>query len=153
MIESFKFSLSDEDICSRVKAIMGVPDVFLEDEVITSPAYKDKAELYINKSLKELLELEDIELTDDLQALIDMAGTYYICYSLCVSMPLRIPNRMENISTKTLLQQIDWYKFAEEMLKRADEILDDILEENDIEFQGGTIVALSDETTYPNSYM
>lgn len=148
--KSFKFSLSDEDICSRVKAIMGVPDVFLEDEVITSPAYKEKAEIYLNKQLKQISE---IEVDDDTQSLIDMAGSYYICYLLCVSMPLRLPNRMENISTKTLLQQIDWYKFAEEMLGRADEIIDDILEENGIELLGNTFIALSDETTYPNANM
>lgn len=146
----FTFSLSDETIAERVKAVIGVPEVFLEDEVITSPVYKDKAIIYINKQLKEIA---DIEIDDNTQLLIDMAGIYYICHLLCISMQVRLPNRMENISTKTLLQQIDWYKFAEEMLGRAEDILDEILEDNGIEILGSTIVALSDETTYPNSYM
>lgn len=146
----FNFSITDEVIAERVKDIIGVPDVFLEDEVITSPVYKDKAIIYINKQLKEIA---DKEIDDNTQLLIDMAGVYYICHLLCVSMQVRLPNRMENISTKTLLQQIDWYKFAEEMLGRADEILDDILEEEGVVLLGNTVVALSDETTYPNPYV
>lgn len=147
----FEFSLKDEDISKRVKAIIGIPDVFLDDAIIVSPDFKGKAELYVNKQLKEL---EGLEPSDSTQELIDMSIIYYICYLLCITMPVRLPVRMENISTKTLLQNIDWNKVGEEMLSRADDLLEQILEDEGIELElGSTFIGLSDETSYPNSML
>lgn len=154
----FNISLKDSDLSSRVKSVIGIPDAFLNDSVITSPDFKYKAEIYINSQLNELNEIyeeEEKEVSEEVQRLIDMSAIYYIAYLLCVSMPVRLPNRMENISTKTLLQTIDWYKFAEEMLGRCDDLLSKILEDEEVDSStlGNTVIALSDETTYPNEMM
>lgn len=154
----FSISLKDSDLSNRVKSVIGIPDAFLNDSVITSPDFKYKAEIYINSQLNELNEIyeeEEKEVSEEVQRLIDMSAIYYIAYLLCVSMPVRLPNRMENISTKTLLQTIDWYKFAEEMLGRCDDLLNKILEDEEVDSStlGNTIIALSDETTYPNEMM
>lgn len=145
----FSISLEDKDISARVKSVIGIPDVFLSDVTITSPDFKDKAEMYINSQLKEI---QNKKVSGTEQDLIDMSAIYYISYLLCISMPIRLPQRMENISTKTLLQNIDWYKFGEEMLGRCDDLLNKILEDNDIVIQSGTtMIALSDEMSYPNT--
>lgn len=153
----FNISLKDDELSDRVKSVIGIPDAFLNDSVITSPDFKMKAEIYINSQLSEVNEIyneEEREVDEETQRLIDMSAIYYISYLLCVSMPVRLPNRMENISTKTLLQTIDWYKFAEEMLSRCDDLLNKILENEEIDTTiGNTIIALSDETTYPNEMM
>lgn len=145
----FSISLEDKDISARVKSVIGIPDVFLNDDTITSPDFKDRAEIYINSQLSKI---QNISIKGTEQDLIDMSAIYYISYLLCISMPIRLPQRMENISTKTLLQNIDWYKFGEEMLGRCDDLLNKILEDNDIVIQSGTtMIALSDEMSYPNT--
>lgn len=145
----FKISLENVELAKRVKTIIGIPEPFLNDETIISPEFKNKSEIYINNFLKEI---KDIVIENETQNLINMSAIYYIAYLLCVSMPIRLPSRMENISTKTLLQTIDWYKFSDEMLGRCDDLLNKILEDEGIEISyGSTIIALSDETTYPNT--
>ena len=77
--------------------------------------------------------------------LLDIAYLYYICYLLCTGMYARLPKQMENVSTKTILQNIDWDSKALEMLNKCDEILDEILAELDDSFQyGNTFAVLSD---------
>lgn len=151
MARNFKITLSDTDLCSRVKTVMGIPDAFLPDDVISSPDFKNKSEIYINDILAEIQEKP---ISDNTQDLINMSGIYYICSLLCITMPVRLPNRMENLSTKTLLQTINWDKVSEEMLGRCDDILEQILDDEGIEtVLGSTIIELSDETSYPNQYI
>lgn len=63
----------------------------------------------------------------------------------------RLPKQMENVSTKTILQTIDWDSKALEMLGKCDEIIDDIMSEIDDNFQyGNTFAVLTDASDYPN---
>lgn len=149
----FKITLDNATISNRVKSVIGVPDAFLSDSTITSPDFKVQAETYINDQLSEIVDNYPEETKpEQLQSKINVSAIYYICSQLAISMPVRLPIRMENISTKTLLQTIDWFKFSEEMLGRCNSILDDILEDEGVEsVLGNTFIALSDETTYPNA--
>ena len=151
----FKITLDNATISSRVKSVIGVPDAFLSDSAITSPDFKVQAETYINDQLSEIADnYVDKTIPEQLQSKINVSAIYYMCSQLAISMPVRLPIRMENISTKTLLQTIDWFKFSEEMLGRCDSILENILEDEGIEsVLGNTMIALSDETTYPNTSM
>ena len=64
----------------------------------------------------------------------------------------RLPKQMENVSTKTILQTIDWDNMALEMLKKSDEIMDEILSEIDDNFQyGNTYAVLTNASDYPNT--
>lgn len=143
-----KIFKDEYEIAERVIAVMGIPGEFLNQEDIVSPEYKIKAEKYILKKIKEIVdELKDFE-----KESVRMAYIYYLIYLISPSMPVRLPQRMENISTKTLLQSIDWKEFGEEMLKRCDDLLDELLEDHDIELPiGNTFVELSDQVPYPNS--
>ena len=47
----FNISLKDSDLSSRVKSVIGIPDAFLNDSLITSPDYKYKSEIYINSKI------------------------------------------------------------------------------------------------------
>lgn len=150
----FKITLSNSNLATRVKSVIGVPDAFLSDDVVTSPDFKDKAQEYINNQLYDIREKYQDEVPEDIQSKIDMSAVYYICSLIGVTMPVRLPIRMENISTKTLLQTIDWYKFSEEMLSRCDSILSNMLKDEGItDDLGSTIIVLTDETVYPNTYM
>lgn len=133
-----------EDLCQRVRAVLGVPEEILTDSIISSPTFTFKASKYINKFIAEYEEL-DI-------ALIKIAYIYYICYLVCAGMYARLPKQMENVSTKTILQTIDWDKKALDMLDECNEILEEALEEigEDIEY-GNTFAVLSDESEYPNN--
>ncbi len=143
-----KIFKDEYEIAERVIAVMGIPGEFLNQEDIVSPEYKIKAEKYILKKIKEIVdELKDFE-----KESVRIAYIYYLIYLISPSMPVRLPQRMENISTKTLLQSIDWKEFGEEMLKRCDDLLDELLEDHDIELPiGNTFVELSDQVPYPNS--
>lgn len=133
------------NLSKRVRAVLGVPENFLEDDVICSPVFIEKTKLYITKQIKPYSEqIED-------KSLLEIAGIYYIGYLLCVGMDARLPKQMENLSTKTILQSIDWDKKALELLEQANAILDDILSEFDDELYTLTIAELSDETSYPES--
>ena len=57
-----KISLEENPIDElevRVRAIMGVPELILLDEVIASPDFSIRAERYINKRIKEYDELDE----------------------------------------------------------------------------------------------
>lgn len=137
----------DEELADRVISVIGIPKELLNPEDIVSPEYKIKAEKYIMRKLKAILdEIQDYEVES-----VKMAGVYYVTYLIAPSMPVRLPQRMENISTKTLLQTIDWLAFADEMLNRCDDLLNDLLLDHDIELTyGTTLIDLSDAAPYPN---
>ena len=148
MTRNFEDIFSTKELGTRVRAIIGVPEEILDDEIINSPTFKIKASKYINKSI---LDYTEEQLSMDIE-LLDIAYLYYICYLLCTGMYARLPKQMENVSTKTILQTIDWDSKALELLNKCDEIMDEILEELDDNFQyGNTFAVLSDVSEYPNT--
>lgn len=132
-----------EELEIRVRAIMGVPDLILLDDVISSPVFLKRAEKYINRNIKEYDDLDE--------SLIEIATIYYICYLICPGMYARLPKQMENVSTKTVLQTIDWDKMALEMLGKCNEILEEaILEVDDNIDYSVSFAVLTDSSEYPN---
>lgn len=84
--------------------------------------------------------------------LIEIAIIYYICYLLCPGMYSRLPKQMENVSTKTVLQSIDWDKMALDMLGKCNEILEEaILEVSDDIDYSVSFAVLTDSSEYPNT--
>ena len=68
-----KISLEEnpiDDLEIRVRAIMGVPELILLDETITSPDFLIRADRYINKSIKDYDTLDE--------SLLQIATVYYI---------------------------------------------------------------------------
>lgn len=133
------------DLELKVRAILGVPEEILTDEIISSPIFLSKADKYINRYIKDYENLDII--------LIDIAYVYYISYLLCPGMYSRLPKQMENVSTKTILQSMDWDKIALDMLDKCNETLDEAIEEEEeegIDFSNSFAV-LSDSSEYPNS--
>ena len=47
------FEKTPEELGNQVRAILGVPQEFLTDEVISSPVFLKQAETYINKKISE----------------------------------------------------------------------------------------------------
>lgn len=138
------FKNKTEDLGERVRAILGVPEDFLTDEIILSPVFLQKSEKYINKKIKEYENLDE--------QLINIAFVYYVCYLLCFGMYARLPKQMENVSTKTVLQSIDWDSKALELLGKCDEALEEAIEDvvENIQY-GNTFAVLSDASEYPNT--
>lgn len=132
-----------DDLPVRVRAIMGVPDLILLDDVISSPDFLLRANKYINKIIKEYEDLDT--------SLLEIAAIYYICYLICPGMYARLPKQMENTSTKTILQSINWDTMAIEMLGKCNEILDDAISEvnDDIDYSVSFAV-LTSSSEYPN---
>ena len=132
-----------DDLPVRVRAIMGVPDLILLDDVISSSDFLIRANKYINKIIKEY---EDLDIS-----LLEIAAIYYICYLICPGMYARLPKQMENTSTKTILQSINWDTMAIEMLGKCNEILDDAISEvnDDIDYSVSFAV-LTSSSEYPN---
>ena len=132
-----------DDLPTRVRAIMGVPDLILLDDVISSPDFLLRANKYINKIIKEYEDLDT--------SLLEIAAIYYICYLICPGMYARLPKQMENTSTKTILQSINWDAMAIEMLGKCNEILDDAISEvnDDIDYSVSFAV-LTSSSEYPN---
>lgn len=132
-----------DDLPVRVRAIMGVPDLILLDDVISSPDFLLRANKYINKIIKEYEDLDT--------SLLEIAAIYYICYLICPGMYARLPKQMENTSTKTILQSINWDAMAIEMLEKCNEILDDAISEvnDDIDYSVSFAV-LTGSSEYPN---
>ena len=127
----------------RVRAIMGVPELILLDDTISSPVFLKRAEYYINKNIKDYEELDT--------SLIEIATIYYICYLLCPGMYARLPKQLENTSTKTILQTIDWDNMAIEMLNKCNEILDEAIAQVDEDIDYSVSFAtLTDSSEYPN---
>lgn len=148
MTRPFQDMFSVKELGVRIRAIIGVPEEILDDSVINSPTFKIKASNYINKKIDKYTN-EQLSVQVEL---LDIAYLYYICYLLCTGMYARLPKQMENVSTKTILQNIDWDSKALEMLNKCDEILDEILAELDDSFQyGNTFAVLSDVSEYPNT--
>ena len=148
MTEKYKLKLSKEEVGKRVRAIIGVPEPFLSDDVISSPVFVKKTESYINNSIKEYLEL-----IEESNGLLDVASMYYLSYLLCVGMEARLPKQMENLSTKTLLQNVSWDKKALSMFNDAEETLGLLFDEYDIDEGNlyGTFAELSSEMDYPET--
>ena len=134
-------------VSERVRAILGVPQEILTDDIISSSIFKEQAENYINKNINEYLELIDKNNTN----LLDISAMYYISYLLCTGMDARLPKQMENLSTKTVLNSINWDEKALEMLAKADEILDDFLEDYTDDNGYNSFAELSDEMEYPET--
>lgn len=130
------------DLNLRVRAILGVPEEFLEDKDISSPTFIIKANKYINKKIEDYEELDE--------SLITIAYIYYVCYLLCTGMPARLPKQMENVNTKTILQNIDWTSKALEMLDACNDTLEEAIEDDEVEY-GATFAVLSDVSEYPNT--
>lgn len=148
MTIKFEDIFSTKELGTRVRAILGVPEEILDNDVISSPTFKIKADNYINKKISDYTEEQ---LSGQLE-LLNIAYLYYICYLLCTGMYARLPKQMENVSTKTILQNIDWDSKALEMLNKCDEIIDDILSEIDDSFQyGNTYAVLTEASDYPNT--
>ena len=133
-----------DDLGIKVRSIMGVPELILLDATINSPVFLKKAEKYINKNIEEY---------DDLDGdLIEIAIIYYICYLLCPGMYARLPKQMENVSTKTVLQGIDWNSMALDMLGKCNEVLEEaILDVTDDIDYSVSFATLTDASEYPNT--
>lgn len=147
MIGKYEIKLGEDAIGKRVRAILGVPEAILTNEIISSSIFKKQAENYINKNIKDYLELIDKNNTN----LLEISSMYYIAYLLCTGMDSRLPKQMENLSTKTVLNSINWDEKALEMLNKADEVLDDFLEDYTDEDGYNTFADLSDEMNYPET--
>lgn len=139
----------DGELGIKVRAILGVPEEFLTDEVISSPVFLKQAETYINKKISEYT----IKQGSTPEELLKIGYIYYVCYLLCLGMYARLPKQMDNVNTKTILLSIDWNQMALDMLDRCDEIIDNALEDfqdEDINY-GNTYAVLTDESEYPNT--
>lgn len=147
MIGKYEIKLGEDAIGKRVRAILGVPEAILTNEIISSSIFKKQAENYINKNIKKYLESIDKNNTN----LLEISSMYYIAYLLCTGMDSRLPKQMENLSTKTVLNSINWDEKALEMLNKADEVLDDFLEDYTDEDGYNTFADLSDEMNYPET--
>lgn len=147
MIGKYEIKLGEDAIGKRVRAILGVPEAILTNEIISSSIFKKQAENYINKNIKDYLELIDKNNTN----LLEISSMYYIAYLLCTGMDSRLPKQMENLSTKTVLNSINWDEKALEMLNKADEVLEDFLEDYTDEDGYNTFADLSDEMDYPET--
>lgn len=147
-IIKFSKQLDDEELGLRVRAILGVPEEFLTNDVISSPVFQARAEKYVNKKILEYTEkIEEID-----RELLKIGYIYYICYQLCSGMYARLPKQMENLSTKTILLSIDWDAKALEMLNQCDDLIDEALEDviDEVEY-GNTFAVLTNESEYPNT--
>ena len=132
-----------DDLPVRVRSILGVSDVYLTDEVINSPLFRTKASSYINKKIAEYDDLDE--------SLLNIAYVYYVSYLVCPGMYARLPKQMENVNTKTVLQNIDWDKKALEMLDMCNGTIEEAIEDiEEIEY-GITMAVLSDASEYPNT--
>lgn len=136
-----------EDLGIRVRAIIGVPEEILTDEIISSPTFLIKAGKFVNKRIKDIEDSKELDLD-----LINIAYIYYVCYLLCPGMYGRLPKQMENVSTKTILQSINWDEKALEMLEQANSTLDEVLSELEEEIEyGNTFAVLTAASEYPNT--
>lgn len=136
------------DLPTRSRAILGVPYEFIEDDVILSPTYLIQSASFINSKLSEYEEYKE----EVNSYYIQISYIYYICYLLCSGMYARLPHQMENVNTKTVLQTIDWDKKALEYLDKANEMIDQAVEELLGEDSiGNSFATLSEETIYPNT--
>lgn len=139
-----KFEEVNKELPTRARAILGVPEEILTDEIISSPIFALKASKYVNKKIQEYEEVD--------KDLLDIAYIYYVCYLLCTGMYARLPKQMENTSTKTILQTINWDERALELLNTCDETIDMAIAEivDDLE-TGNSFAVLTSSSEYPNT--
>lgn len=139
------FREKPEDLGTKVRSILGVPEEILTNDIISSPVFLEKAKKYINKKIEEYENLDE--------TFLNIACIYYICYLICPGMYSRLPKQMENVNTKTVLQSTDWYAMASEMLDKCNSIIDDAIEEKyeDSITYGNTFAVLTNESEYPNT--
>lgn len=143
---SIEFKIVKNTLSDNVRAILGVPEEILTNDIISSPVFEAKAENYIIRKIKDY-EQESLDMD-----LLRIAYYYYVSYLLCVGMDARLPKQMENLSTKTILQSINWVQKAEEMLAKCNEIIDDVIEAIDGEVEtGSTFAVLTGSSEYPNT--
>ena len=143
---SIEFKIGNNTLSDNVRAILGVPEEILTNDIISSPVFEAKAENYIIRKVKDY-EQESLDMD-----LLRIAYYYYVSYLLCVGMDARLPKQMENLSTKTILQSINWIQKAEEMLAKCNEIIDDVIEAIDGEVEtGSTFAVLTGSSEYPNT--
>lgn len=143
---SIEFKIVKNTLSDNVRAILGVPEEILTNDIISSPVFEAKAEKYIVRKVKDY-EQESLDMD-----LLKIAYYYYVSYLLCVGMDARLPKQMENLSTKTILQSINWVQKAEEMLAKCNEIIDDVIEAIDGEVEtGSTFAVLTGSSEYPNT--
>lgn len=140
-----EFKQKKSELGIKVRAILGVPEEILTDDIVSSPVFDMKANKYINKKIKEYEGLDE--------DLLGIAYIYYICYLICPGMYSRLPKQMENVNTKTVLQSTDWYAIASEMLDKCNDIIDEAIEEVDEDAisYGNTFAVLTSESEYPNT--
>lgn len=139
-----KFDKTKVELPNRVRAILGVPEEILTDEIISSPIFALKASKYVNKKIQEYENIDS--------DLLEIAYIYYICYLLCGGMYARLPKEMSNTSTKTVLQSINWDEKALELLSICDETIDTAIGEivDDLEI-GNSFAVLTSLSEYPNT--
>lgn len=138
------FLEDEKEVGIRVRAVLGVPEEILTDEIISSPIFITKAQKYLNTEIENYSEEQ--------KDMINVAYIYYIAYLLCPGMYARLPQRMENLSTKTLLQSIDWNEKSYEMLNFCNETIDQILKDlGDEESYYPTYIGITDASEYPNT--
>lgn len=138
------FLEDEKEVGIRVRAVLGVPEEILTDEIISSPVFITKAQKYLNTEIENYSEEQ--------KDMINVAYIYYIAYLLCPGMYARLPQRMENLSTKTLLQSIDWNEKAYEMLNFCNETIDQILKDlGDEESYYPTYIGITGASEYPNT--
>lgn len=143
---NIEFERQVKDLGTRVRAILGVPEEYLSDDVVSSPTFTIKASKYVNKKISEI-ENDNID-----ESLLNISYIYYVCYLLCPGMYARLPKQMENVNTKTILLSIDWNTRALEMLDKCNETISEALEDigEEVEF-GNTFAVLTNESEYPNT--
>ena len=78
MAQSFNEKFSAKELGTRIRAIMGVPEEILNDDVVNSPTFKIKADKYINKKISDYTEEQ---LSGQLE-LLNIAYLYYIFHLL-----------------------------------------------------------------------
>ena len=141
-----------DSLDERVRAIIGVPKEFLDNDVISSVPFLIQAASFLNSRVAEY-EADYGEILKNYEPYFRISYIYYICYLLCSGMYSRLPKQMENVSTKTILQSTDWDSLALQYLDKANEMVDKAIEEMTGEEQslGTTFAVLSDESTYPNT--
>lgn len=138
------FLEDEKEVGIRVRAVLGVPEEILTDEIISSPVFITKAQKYLNTEIENYSEEQ--------KDMINVAYIYYIAYLLCPGMYARLPQRMENLSTKTLLQSIDWNEKSYEMLNFCNETIDQILKDlGDEESYYPTYIGITGASEYPNT--
>lgn len=148
MVIEFSKNFTEVELGMRVRAIMGVPEEILDDTIINSPTFKIISSNYINKQISKY---EEIQLENNLE-LLNIAYLYHICYQICTGMYARLPKQMENISTKTIMQSIDWDSKAVEMLLKCNDVVEEVILEIDDEVDyGNSFAVLTEVSEYPNT--